>query len=395
MALVLKDRVQETTTTTGTGTLTLLGAVTGYQSFAVIGNTNTTYYTISSTSSEWEVGIGTYTASGTTLSRDTILSSSNAGAAVNLSAGTKNVFCTYPSSRSIYADGTTLTATNSSVLPVASGGTGATTLTLNNVVLGNGTSAPQFVAPGTNGNILTSNGTTWTSAASAGAGAADVQTFTSTGTWTKPSGKSMAKIQLWGGGGGGTGNGGGGGGAYNEVTVPISYLAATVTATVGGFGAAGGTNGSPGGTSSFALATAVNGRSTISAYGGGGGNSSGGTGGGGGTLGTGGNGTGGGQGAGGLGGSIGFDQGGAGGQPTSSNGEFRFWGGGGGGTNTDNCNAGGSTFGGGGGSGYSTPGYNTSLYGGAGGVNAAGAAPGGGGGTGNAGGAGRIIVTSW
>ena len=94
MALVLADRVQETTTTSGTGTVTLAGAVAGYQSFGTaIGNANTTYYTIAGQSgSEWEVGIGTYTLSGTTLSRDTILSSSNAGAAVNFSAGTKDVF---------------------------------------------------------------------------------------------------------------------------------------------------------------------------------------------------------------------------------------------------------------------------------------------------------------
>jgi hypothetical protein len=126
MALVLKDRVQETTTTTGTGTLTLGGAVLGFQTFAIIGNTNTTYYTISSnTSAQWEVGIGTYTASGTTLSRDTVLASSNAGSLVSFSAGTKNVYCTQPSSRAVYADGTTLTAANSSILPVTSGGTGA------------------------------------------------------------------------------------------------------------------------------------------------------------------------------------------------------------------------------------------------------------------------------
>jgi hypothetical protein len=105
MALVVKDRVQETSTTTGTGTFTLAGAVTGFQSFSVIGNGNTTYYAIVM-GSEWEVGLGTYTSSGTTLSRDTILESSNSGSAVNFSAGTKNVFVTYPAERSTYQDST-------------------------------------------------------------------------------------------------------------------------------------------------------------------------------------------------------------------------------------------------------------------------------------------------
>lgn len=97
MAFVLADRVKETTTTTGTGTVTLLGASTGYQSFSAIGNGNTTYYTIAGqTGSEWEVGIGTYTSSGTTLARTTVISSSNSGSLVNFSAGTKDVFVTYP-----------------------------------------------------------------------------------------------------------------------------------------------------------------------------------------------------------------------------------------------------------------------------------------------------------
>jgi hypothetical protein len=104
MAFVVADRVQETTTSTGTGTITLAGAVTGFQSFAAVGNGNNTFYTIADQSgSNWEVGIGTYTSSGTTLSRDTVLSSSNSGSLVNFSAGTKNVFVTQPSSRSAYA----------------------------------------------------------------------------------------------------------------------------------------------------------------------------------------------------------------------------------------------------------------------------------------------------
>lgn len=102
MALVLKDRVKETTTTTGTGTITLAGAVSGFQSFSVIGNANTTYYSIvDSTAGTWEVGIGTYTSSGTTLSRDTVLESSNSGSLVNFGSGTKDVFCTYPAERSV------------------------------------------------------------------------------------------------------------------------------------------------------------------------------------------------------------------------------------------------------------------------------------------------------
>jgi len=102
MALVVADRVKETTTTTGTGTITLAGAVTGFQSFSVIGNGNATYYTIAGqTGGEWEVGIGTYTSSGTTLSRTTVLASSNSGSAVNFSAGTKDVFVTYPAGKSV------------------------------------------------------------------------------------------------------------------------------------------------------------------------------------------------------------------------------------------------------------------------------------------------------
>jgi hypothetical protein len=102
MAFVLADRVRETTTSTGTGTITLAGAVTGFQTFAAIGNANTTYYTIAGQgTSEWEVGIGTYTSSGTTLARNTVLASSNSGSLVNFSSGTKDVFCDYPAGRAV------------------------------------------------------------------------------------------------------------------------------------------------------------------------------------------------------------------------------------------------------------------------------------------------------
>ena len=125
MALVLADRVKETTTTAGTGTITLDGAATGFQSFAVVGNGNTTFYTIAGqTSNEWEVGVGTYTSSGTLLARTTVLSNS-AGtqpSALSFSAGTKDVFVTYPSEYAVAStnDGTAgqlLTSNGTGVAP--------------------------------------------------------------------------------------------------------------------------------------------------------------------------------------------------------------------------------------------------------------------------------------
>ena len=135
MPLVVADRVRETTTTTGTGAVTLAGAVTGYQSFSAVGNGNTTYYTINA-GSQWEVGIGTYSGAGPSLSRDTVLESSNSGSLVDFAAGTKDVFLTYPAEKSI-SDGYGL-------LPPANGGTGLS-------------------SSGTAGNVLTSNGTAWVS----------------------------------------------------------------------------------------------------------------------------------------------------------------------------------------------------------------------------------------
>ena len=106
MALVVKDRVKETSTTAGTGTLTLAGAATGFRSFADIGNGNTTYYTIvDNITGQWEVGIGTYTSSGTTLSRDTVLSnSSGTTSLITFASNSKDVFCDYPAEKATYMD---------------------------------------------------------------------------------------------------------------------------------------------------------------------------------------------------------------------------------------------------------------------------------------------------
>lgn len=101
MALVLKDRVKETTSTAGTGTITLSGAAQGFQGFSAVGEGNTTYYCIAS-ALQWEVGIGTYSSG--LLTRDTILGSSENGAKVGFSAGIKDVFCVYPATKAITTD---------------------------------------------------------------------------------------------------------------------------------------------------------------------------------------------------------------------------------------------------------------------------------------------------
>jgi hypothetical protein len=150
MALVLKDRVKETTITIGTSTLVLLGATSGFQSFSAIGDGNTTYYTIDG-GNEWEVGIGTYTLLGTTLSRDTILESSNSGSAVNFSAGTKNVFVTYPAERALYTDA----SSNAIALgtPASATLTNATGLPISTGVSGLGTGVATFLATPSSSNL--------------------------------------------------------------------------------------------------------------------------------------------------------------------------------------------------------------------------------------------------
>jgi hypothetical protein len=127
MALVVNDRVKETSVTTGTGTFTLDGALPGFETFSTaIGNTNTTYYSIVNENGEFEVGLGTVGAG--TLSRDTILSSSNSDAAVTFSAGTKNVFCTLPASKAVILD--------SSGNIVANNGSNLTNLNASNLASG-------------------------------------------------------------------------------------------------------------------------------------------------------------------------------------------------------------------------------------------------------------------
>jgi hypothetical protein len=135
MALVLANRVQESGTANTTVSFTLTGAVTGFQSFSAIGNGNTTYYSATDASGNWEVGLGTYSTTGPTLTRTTVYASSNSGSAVTFS-GAVNVFVTYPSGRSVNLDGSgnvsalgTVTSGTwqGSTVGVAYGGTGVIT----------------------------------------------------------------------------------------------------------------------------------------------------------------------------------------------------------------------------------------------------------------------------
>jgi len=128
MALVLKDRVKETTSTTGTGTYTLAGAETGFEAFSSIGNSNTTYYCCTD-GVDFEIGIGTYTLSGTTLARTTILQSSNSDAAFSWANGRRSIFCTQPAEKAVFLDANgNLPITSSSSVGGSLAVTGAVTV---------------------------------------------------------------------------------------------------------------------------------------------------------------------------------------------------------------------------------------------------------------------------
>jgi len=173
MALQLRDRVLETASAPGTGTVTLLGASLGYQSFnTALTSGSTTYYTIADLGgANWEVGLGTFT-SPNQLVRNTVLSSSNGGSTVNFSTGTQNVFITYPSSQAIYEDasgnvsplGTVASGVwNATAITTAYGGTGLTSYTAGDLPYYVSGTALSKLGIGANGFILTSNGTapTW------------------------------------------------------------------------------------------------------------------------------------------------------------------------------------------------------------------------------------------
>lgn len=138
MALVLADRIRETTSTTGTSAFVLVGAVAGFRTFSsVMSNSDITYYAAVTTSgSAWEVGIGTYVSGTNTLNRTTILSSSNSGSAVSFGAGTKYVFITQPTERAVYVSGTDVAAANGATVPNSLLANSAITINGSSVSLG-------------------------------------------------------------------------------------------------------------------------------------------------------------------------------------------------------------------------------------------------------------------
>lgn len=288
MPLVVKDRVRETSVTTGTGTITLLGAVVGFQSFSVIGNGNTTFYTIALDSAgEWEVGIGTYTASGTTLSRDIVLESSNSGSLVPFSAGTKTVFCTYPAEKSVYYDasgnvgiGTSSPDALLTVNTIASFGDGAVTTPSiahkGDLNTGLWFPAADTMAASTAGTerirfdstgAINMASTSSLQKDSINAYTLKNITYLTSGTaatYTTPTGVRALKVTVVGGGGGGGGvdgqatantnaySNGGGGGGYAMAFIATAEASYTYTVGAGGTGGAAGNNaGAAGGTTEF------------------------------------------------------------------------------------------------------------------------------------------------
>jgi len=188
MALALNDRVQQQGTANTTVSFTLTTSVTGFQSFAVIGNGNTTYYGATDASGNWEVGVGTYSTTGPTLTRTTILASSNSGSAVTFS-GTVNVFVTYPSEKSINYDandvatiGSTLSYSDTGII----GSFASTVAGYNQVIIQNKSSATNASA---NLNISNDASTGSTGYVELGINSS---AFTGTGSFNLPSASYLA-----------------------------------------------------------------------------------------------------------------------------------------------------------------------------------------------------------